>query len=134
MSTKHAEADNGIEKRLWEMADALRGSIDAAEYKHVCLGLIFLKYIARDDGFWEQAIQSMTGTSGRQRVQVDALALYPLPGPPAEFWNKFNAFVSPLFVHIEIKRRESRALAAQRDALLPGLVSGELQIDFGWLQ
>ena len=46
MSTKHSEADNGIEKKLWEMADALRGSIDAAEYKHVCLGLIFLKYIS----------------------------------------------------------------------------------------
>jgi type I restriction enzyme M protein len=28
------------------MADALRGSMDAAEYKHVCLGLLFLKYIS----------------------------------------------------------------------------------------
>ena len=31
---------------LWRMADALRGSMDAAEYKHVVLGLIFLKYIS----------------------------------------------------------------------------------------
>src|SRR5467141_2943612 len=31
---------------LWEAADKLRGSIDAAEYKHVVLGLIFLKYIS----------------------------------------------------------------------------------------
>ena len=31
---------------LWKMADALRGSMDAAEYKHVVLGLIFLKYIS----------------------------------------------------------------------------------------
>ena len=31
---------------LWVMADKLRGSMDAAEYKHVCLGLIFLKYIS----------------------------------------------------------------------------------------
>ena len=30
----------------WKMADALRGSMDAAEYKHVVLGLIFLKYIS----------------------------------------------------------------------------------------
>jgi hypothetical protein len=29
---------------LWQTADKLRGSIDAAEYKHVVLGLIFLKY------------------------------------------------------------------------------------------
>ena len=38
--------------------------------------------LARDDGFREHAIQSMTGTSGRQRVQVDALAPYPLPSRP----------------------------------------------------
>jgi hypothetical protein len=32
---------------LWQAADKLRGSIDAAEYKHVVLGLIFLKYISK---------------------------------------------------------------------------------------
>ena len=38
-------------RELWGMADALRGSMDAAEYKHVVLGLIFLKYIS--DAFEE---------------------------------------------------------------------------------
>jgi len=42
----------GYEAQLWQMADALRGSMDAAEYKHVVLGLIFLKYIS--DAFEEQ--------------------------------------------------------------------------------
>ncbi len=42
----------GYEAKLWRMADALRGSMDAAEYKHVVLGLIFLKYIS--DAFEEQ--------------------------------------------------------------------------------
>ncbi len=41
----------GYEAQLWQMADALRGSMDAAEYKHVVLGLIFLKYIS--DAFSE---------------------------------------------------------------------------------
>ena len=41
----------GYEAKLWQMADALRGSMDAAEYKHVVLGLIFLKYIS--DAFQE---------------------------------------------------------------------------------
>ena len=41
----------GYESDLWRMADALRGSMDAAEYKHVALGLIFLKYIS--DAFEE---------------------------------------------------------------------------------
>src|SRR5206468_12873412 len=42
----------GYEAELWQMADALRGSMDAGEYKHVVLGLIFLKYIS--DAFEEQ--------------------------------------------------------------------------------
>ncbi|MCL6511759.1 MAG: type I restriction-modification system subunit M, partial [Anaerolineae bacterium] len=41
----------GLEAQLWRAADALRGSMDAAEYKHVVLGLIFLKYIS--DAFEE---------------------------------------------------------------------------------
>ncbi len=42
----------GYEAELWDMANALRGSMDAAEYKHVVLGLIFLKYIS--DAFEEK--------------------------------------------------------------------------------
>ncbi|HRT31506.1 MAG TPA: type I restriction-modification system subunit M N-terminal domain-containing protein, partial [Anaerolineae bacterium] len=48
-STATTEANSatvGYEAQLWQMADALRGSMDAAEYKHVVLGLIFLKYIS----------------------------------------------------------------------------------------
>ena len=41
----------GYEAYLWRIADTLRGSMDAAEYKHVVLGLIFLKYIS--DAFQE---------------------------------------------------------------------------------
>ena len=44
-------ATTGYEAELWKMADALRGSMDAAEYKHVVLGLIFLKYVS--DAFEE---------------------------------------------------------------------------------
>lgn len=40
------------QRELWQMSDALRGSMDAAEYKHVVLGLIFLKYIS--DAFEER--------------------------------------------------------------------------------
>src|SRR5438552_6127312 len=57
-NTKITAAENdtaanvGYEAKLWQMADALRGNMDAAEYKHVVLGLIFLKYIS--DAFEEQ--------------------------------------------------------------------------------
>lgn len=45
-------ANIGYEEKLWEMADKLRGSMDAAEYKHVVLGLLFLKYVS--DAFEEK--------------------------------------------------------------------------------
>jgi type I restriction enzyme M protein len=46
---QRSRADNGnerLEARLWAAADMLRNNMDAAEYKHVVLGLIFLKYIS----------------------------------------------------------------------------------------
>ncbi len=52
LSLARTGANLGYEAELWRMADALRGSMDAAEYKHVVLGLIFLKYIS--DAFEEQ--------------------------------------------------------------------------------
>ena len=48
-------AVTGYESEMWAMADALRGSMDASEYKHVVLGLIFLKYIS--DAFEERHAQ-----------------------------------------------------------------------------
>jgi type I restriction enzyme M protein len=51
-SANSTSANVGYEAQLWQMADALRGSMDAAEYKHVCLGLLFLKYIS--DAFEEK--------------------------------------------------------------------------------
>lgn len=42
----------GFEEKLWQAADKMRGHMDAAEYKHVVLGLIFLKYIS--DAFEEK--------------------------------------------------------------------------------
>lgn len=54
----------GFEDVLWKAADKLRGSMDASEYKHVVLGLIFLKYV--EDAFEE-----------RQGKLRDELSAYP---------------------------------------------------------
>ena len=45
----------GFEGQIWAAADILRGNMDAAEYKHVVLGLIFLKYIS--DKFDERYLE-----------------------------------------------------------------------------
>ncbi len=44
-------ANLGFEQKLWQAADKMRNNMDAAEYKHVVLGLIFLKYIS--DAFYD---------------------------------------------------------------------------------
>src|SRR5256886_8362286 len=45
-AVQDSAATLGLEAKLWQAADALRNNMDAAEYKHVVLGLIFLKYIS----------------------------------------------------------------------------------------
>lgn len=46
MANGNNTASIGFEQQIWAAADILRGNMDAAEYKHVVLGLIFLKYIS----------------------------------------------------------------------------------------
>lgn len=54
-----ATANLGFEAKLWLTADKLRNNMDAAEYKHVVLGLIFLKYIS--DSFEEHRTKLLAG-------------------------------------------------------------------------
>ena len=57
--TKQSGATLGFEAKLWLTADKLRNNMDAAEYKHVVLGLIFLKYIS--DTFDEHHAKLVAG-------------------------------------------------------------------------
>ncbi|WHN65636.1 type I restriction-modification system subunit M N-terminal domain-containing protein [Cysteiniphilum sp. QT6929] len=52
--TQYAEQEflNALDEKLWAAADKLRNNLDAANYKHVVLGLIFLKYVS--DAFEER--------------------------------------------------------------------------------
>ena len=55
-------ANIGFEKQIWEAACVLRGNIDAAEYKSVVLGLIFLKYISdRFEDKYQQLVEEGDG-------------------------------------------------------------------------
>jgi len=63
----------GFEDILWKAADKLRGSMDASEYKHVVLGLVFLKYI--DDAFTERRAKladelAQEGITGDQAAEL----------------------------------------------------------------
>lgn len=56
-----AGQDIGFEKELWKAADKLRGNIDVSEYKHIVLGLLFLKYVS--DSFYQRREQLEKWTS-----------------------------------------------------------------------
>ncbi|MCA3006380.1 MAG: SAM-dependent DNA methyltransferase [Phycisphaerales bacterium] len=60
-AAESTDADLGFEKQLFKAADALRNNMDAAEYKHVVLGLIFLKYIS--DAFEAKHAELAAGKS-----------------------------------------------------------------------
>src|SRR2546425_12163830 len=68
----------GFEQKMWQAADALRNNMDAAEYKHVVLGLIFLKYIS--DAFEakhaELAAQTAQGADPEDRDEDRAVSIF----------------------------------------------------------
>src|SRR4030042_725723 len=65
VAQKSNGANLGFEEKMWQAADKLRSHIDAAEYKHVVLGLVFLKYIS--DAFQErhQELELLTADQTR---------------------------------------------------------------------
>ena len=88
----------------------------------------FAYCLARSPDFRKFAIQSMTGSSGRQRVPAQALAHFSLAAPPGPVARAFGKLVKPLFARSSEAARESRTLAALRDTLLPKLISGDLRL------
>jgi len=84
-------ANVGYEAQLWQMADALRGSMDAAEYKHVCLGLLFLKYIS--DAFEEKhaalLAEKAQGADPEDPDEYRALSIFWVP--PEARWPHLKA-------------------------------------------
>jgi len=65
---KKTNGDLNFETKLWQAADKMRNNMDAAEYKHVVLGLIFLKYIL--DAFSE-LYQKLSNTKGADAEDPD---------------------------------------------------------------
>ena len=87
-----------------------------------------LYFLARDSDFVKYAVKNMSGSSGRQRVSGDVIGNYEILLPPKDFVKKYsNYFVSTMEI-IHKNSLQSRTLAALRDALLPKLMSGEIEV------
>ena len=116
-SSSGATAANlGFEAKLWAAADALRGSMDAAEYKHVTLGLIFLKYIS--DAFEEQhaklEAEKAQGADPEDPDEYRALGIFWVPRE-ARWWHLKNNAKQPTIGRLvddamEAVERDNRSL------------------------
>ncbi len=71
--TNENVSDLSYADTLWKAADALRGQVDAAEYKHVVLGLLFLKYISDSFQSRRDELEAELTKDGIQGKQLEKL-------------------------------------------------------------
>ncbi len=88
----------------------------------------FVYCLARSYPFRENAIKSMTGSSGRQRVQNSCFEKYAVPLPPNRILDEFVQVVQSNFEQIRNLMAQNAKLDHARDLLLPKLMSGELTV------
>jgi len=88
----------------------------------------FVYCLSRLSNFREFAIQSMIGSSGRQRVVESILSDYPTIIPDQETVDNFFEVVEKLFFQVKNNSDQSATVAKIRNALLPKLMSGEIEV------
>jgi type I restriction enzyme S subunit len=88
----------------------------------------FAYCLARSTEFRDFAIQSMTGSSGRQRVPAESLSHFRVVAASKPVAELFAWFIQPLFARASGATKEGHTLAALRDTLLPKLISGEMRV------
>ncbi len=105
------------------------GAVGSTEYivmraKGIDPYMVYL--LARTDNFRQSAINSMTGSDGRQRAQVDKLKMLLYLKPSEQIIRLFAKYVEPMFLQVQKKNKQNIRLRQTRDRLLPKLMSGEL--------
>jgi type I restriction enzyme S subunit len=88
----------------------------------------FVYLTARQSDFRENAIKSMIGSSGRQRVQSSCFDRYFVFVPPSNLATLFDEAVQPLFDQLRVLDLQNQVLVRARDLLLPRLLSGEIAV------
>lgn len=84
--------------------------------------------LARHPAFVDYAVKNMNGSSGRQRVSAETVGQYRLPLVDKHCLVLFKEVVSPMFLKMRYNSLENMRLADLRDALLPKLMSGEIDV------
>ena len=108
--------------------DAAVGSTEFIVLRSRTLTPEFVYLFARSDAFRENAIKTMSGASGRQRVRETCFDTFLLANPDAETLAKFETLIRPTFKLVHALALKNANLRTTRDLLLPKLISGELDV------
>lgn len=108
-----------------------RGSTEFIVLRSRTLTPEFVYCLARSNEFRGVAIKSMTGASGRQRVQHQCFNDLEIVVPNRVFLDKFSKIVKPSFRLIYSLHQRIQNLRKTRDLVLPRLLSGQLQVEEG---
>lgn len=84
--------------------------------------------LARYPAFVDYAVKNMNGSSGRQRVSAETIGQFRLPKFDEQSLLKFGEAVIPIFLKMRYNSLENIRLAELRNALLPKLMSGEIDV------
>ena len=104
------------------------GSTEFIVLRPAVLGRCAIYCLARSHAFRDVAIKSMSGSEGRQRVQPDSVKSFLVARPPTTLFDRFEDFAWPCFRQVSALNRKNANLRAQRDMLLPKLISGEIDV------
>lgn len=107
------------------------GAVGSTEYivmraKTINSYMVYL--LARTDDFRQSAINSMSGSDGRQRVKSDKLKVLDYLHPTSELVEKFENVEEPIFEKIYRLSKQMQQAKQARDLLLPKLMSGEVEM------
>lgn len=104
------------------------GSTEIIVFREKEINAEYIHFLTRDSNFRENAIKSMVGASGRQRVQNACFDSFLVVKPANELLNLFYEQVTSQFTLIHSLTLKNQNLQVTRDLLLPKLISGELDV------
>lgn len=104
----------GFEEQLWQAADKLRSNMDAAEYKHVVLGLIFLKYVS--DSFTEKYNELKSAGYGDEEDRDEYIADNVFWVPAEARWETIKAHATNADIGVTIDKA-MEAIEKENDSL-----------------
>ena len=111
-----------------DVGEVACGSTEFIVLREHKISRYFVYLLAREESFRNNAIKSMVGSSGRQRVQPSCFDKYRVAVPPAPIAMDFDDQVRPIFEQIAKLQLQAQQATNARDLLLPRLMDGRIEV------